>query len=119
MALQSPLVYGRFLASHFSRVVIPRLLLRQDDAVNVRRYTRLITAYCGYSKDFRSSKKRFAFGEDAFFVAEDRARSFLGRSLTTLIYTFVQLLMYKYLFQYKYLPKLFLQNKLSKESPVA
>lgn len=76
MALQSPLVYGRFVASQV-RLLLPRLL-RQEDSVNVRRYTRLITAYCGHSKDFQPCKKRFAFGEDAFFVAEDRCTNVLG-----------------------------------------
>ncbi|XP_028396562.1 protein phosphatase PTC7 homolog [Dendronephthya gigantea] len=80
MALQSPLVYGRVFASQI-RYFVPRLL-RQDNAGhscgNSRRYTRLVTAYCGFSKDVTPSNKRFAFGEDAFFVAEDRARNVLG-----------------------------------------
>ena len=82
MALQSPLVYGRIFASHITHFV-PRLL-KQDNGHscrNSRRYTRLVTAYCGFSKDMTPSKKRFAFGEDAFFVAEDRARNVLGNVL--------------------------------------
>ena len=83
MALQSPLVYGRILASQI-RQIVPRLL-RQDErtCVNARRYTRLVTGYCGFSKDLQHSKKRFAFGEDAFFVAEDRARNVLGNVFKT------------------------------------
>ena len=76
MALQSPLVYGRFFASQV-RLFLPRLL-KQGDHANTRQYTRFITAYCGHSKDFKASKKRFAFGEDAFFVAEDKSSSVLG-----------------------------------------
>lgn len=83
MALQSPLVYGRFVASQV-RLLLPRLL-RQEDSVNVRRYTRLITAYCGHSKDFQPCKKRFAFGEDAFFVAEDRCTNVLGKYAVTFV----------------------------------
>lgn len=76
MALQSPLVYGTFFASQL-RLFLPRLLKRGDRA-NIRRYTRFITAYCGHSKNFKGSGKRFAFGEDAFFVAEDKTSSVLG-----------------------------------------
>lgn len=76
MALQSPLVYGRFLASQV-RLFLPRLLA-QEERISVRRYTRLITAYCGHSKDFQTAKKRFAFGEDAFFTTEDRTSNVLG-----------------------------------------
>ncbi len=81
MALQSPLVYGRIFASQI-RQFIP-LLLRQEQHVcrNARRYTQLVTAYCGFSKDLTPSNKRFAFGEDAFFVAEDRTRNVLGKLL--------------------------------------
>ena len=78
MALQSPLVYGRILASQI-RQIVPRLLHQEEHAcTKARRYTRLVTAYCGFSKDMTPSSKRFAFGEDAFFVAEDRATSVLG-----------------------------------------
>jgi hypothetical protein len=81
MALQSPLVYGRILACQI-RQIVPRLLQQEERAcrngANVRRYTRLVTAYCGFSKDLASSNKRFAFGEDAFFVTEDRATNVLG-----------------------------------------
>ena len=79
MALQSPLVYGRILASQI-RQIVPRLLQQEEHTCrNARRYTRLVTAYCGFSKDIAPSRKRFAFGEDAFFVAEDRATSVLGK----------------------------------------
>ncbi|CAB4037930.1 phosphatase PTC7 homolog, partial [Paramuricea clavata] len=78
MALQSPLVYGRIFASQL-RQFVPRLLRQEEQACrNTRRYTQLVTAYCGFSKDLAPSNKRFAFGEDAFFVAEDRARNVLG-----------------------------------------
>ena len=79
MALQSPLVYGRIFASQI-RQFVPRLLRQeQHSCTNARRCTRLVTAYCGFSKDLASPNKRFAFGEDAFFIAEDRARSVLGK----------------------------------------
>ena len=82
MALQSPLVYGRIFASQI-RQFVPRLL-RQEGHVScrqTRRYTRLVAAYCGFSKNVAPSNKQFAFGEDAFFVAEDRARNVLGNVL--------------------------------------
>lgn len=87
MALQSPLVYGRIFASQL-RQLVPRVLSRQDEYAcrNSRRYTQLVTAYCGFSKDIASSSKRYAFGEDAFFVAEDRARNVLGKVLTTICF---------------------------------
>ncbi|XP_046840868.1 protein phosphatase PTC7 homolog [Xenia sp. Carnegie-2017] len=81
MALQSPLVYGRVLASQI-RQAIPNLLRLENQrsvaCSNSRRYTKLITAYCGFSKNLLPSKKNRSFGEDAFFITEDKVRNVLG-----------------------------------------
>ena len=86
MALQSPLVYGRIFASQI-RQFVPHFLRQEANPScrHARRYTQLVAAYCGFSKNVAPSNKRFAFGEDAFFVAEDRARNVLGNILKFLI----------------------------------
>ena len=73
MAMQSALVYGRFLASQARQLVAP-LLRRSDDPAKLR----LIAACCGLSKDFGSKKRKFVFGEDAYFTAENFSSSVLG-----------------------------------------
>lgn len=72
MALQTAVVYGRLLASHARQLVGP-LLKRQNSAK-----LQLISACCGFSKDFTPAKSKFVFGEDAFFVARNSASDVLG-----------------------------------------
>ena len=72
MTMQSAVVYGRLIASHARQLVAP-LLKRQTSEL------RLITACCGFSKDFRPAKSKFVFGEDAFFVAKTKHSDVLGK----------------------------------------
>lgn len=74
MAMQSAVVYGRLIASHARQLVAP-LLKRQTSPAKLR----LVTACCGFSKDFRPAKSKFVFGEDAFFVAKTHHSDVLGK----------------------------------------
>jgi len=73
MAMQSAVVYGRLIASHARQLVAP-LLKRQTSPSKLR----LVTACCGFAKDFRPAKSKFVFGEDAFFVARTNHSDVLG-----------------------------------------
>lgn len=72
--MQSAVVYGRLIASHARQLVAP-LLKRQPSASKLQ----LISASCGFSKDFRPAKSKFVFGEDAFFVAGTKHSDVLGK----------------------------------------
>ena len=72
MAMQTAVVYGRLIASHARQLVAP-LLKRQNNAK-----LQLITACCGFSKDFTPAKSKFVYGEDAFFIARNSASDVLG-----------------------------------------
>lgn len=72
MAMQTAVVYGRLIASHARQLVAP-LLKRQNSAK-----LQLITASCGFSKDFTPAKSKFVYGEDAFFIARNSASDVLG-----------------------------------------
>lgn len=72
MAMQTAVVYGRLIASHARQLVAP-LLKRQNSAK-----LQLITASCGFSKDFTPAKSKFVYGEDAFFMARNSASDVLG-----------------------------------------
>ena len=72
MAMQTAVVYGRLIASHARQLVAP-LLKRQNSAK-----LQLITASCGFSKDFTPAKSKFVYGEDAFFIAGNSASDVLG-----------------------------------------
>lgn len=74
--MQSAVVYGRLLASHARQLVAP-LLKRQTNSTDLR----LITAYCGFSKDFKPAKNKFVFGEDACFLAKTKTSDVLGKLL--------------------------------------
>lgn len=72
--MQSAVVYGRLIASHARQLVAP-LLKRQPSASKLQ----LISASCGFSKDFRPAKSKFVFGEDAFFVARTKHSDVIGK----------------------------------------
>ena len=74
MAMQSAVVYGRLIASHARQLVAP-LLKKQPSSSKLQ----LISACCGFSKDFRQAKSKFVFGEDAFFVARTKHSDVLGK----------------------------------------
>lgn len=72
MAMQTAVVYGRLIASHARQLVAP--LLKRQSASKLQ----LITACCGFSKDFTPAKNKFVYGEDAFFIARNSASDVLG-----------------------------------------
>lgn len=73
MAFQSAVVYGRLLASHARQFVAP-LLIKETCPSKLH----LISACCGFSKDFQPAKSKFVFGEDAYFVAGTKHSDVLG-----------------------------------------
>lgn len=73
MAFQSAVVYGRLLASHARQFVAP-LLMKETSPTKLH----LISACCGFSKDFQPAKSKFVFGEDAYFVAGTKHSDVLG-----------------------------------------
>lgn len=75
MAMQTCVVYGRLFCSQ-ARQAVGQILGRETGPSRVR----LIAVCCGFSKDLNSnsSTRKFVFGDDAYFVAENRSSSVMG-----------------------------------------
>lgn len=76
MAMQTCVVYGRFFCTQ-ARQAVSHLLGREAVAARVR----LISVCCGFSKEFNSPRKRFLFGDDAYFIAENQGNNVMGKWL--------------------------------------
>lgn len=72
MAMQTAVVYGRLFVSHAREVIAP--LFRKEAPARFR----LIAACCGFSKDISNTHQKFSFGEDAYFMTENRFANVLG-----------------------------------------
>ena len=75
MAMQTAVVYGRLFVSHAREMIWP--LFREEAPSRFR----LIAACCGFSKDISPKHQKFSFGEDAYFMTENRFGNVLGEWL--------------------------------------
>lgn len=75
MAMQSGLVYGKVIFGH-AKQILYRSCSKRVGQLSLR----LITAYCGFPKFNHSQepKRKFIYGEDAFFIAENKNCTALG-----------------------------------------
>eukprot|EP00112_Aurelia_sp_Birch-Aquarium-sp1_P023253 Seg685.10 transcript_id=Seg685.10/GoldUCD/mRNA.D3Y31 product="Protein phosphatase PTC7" protein_id=Seg685.10/GoldUCD/D3Y31 len=75
MAMQSGIVYGRLIIGQAKDILIRNLVTKSPSAQSFR----LVTAYCGFAKLSSSRPRRkFIYGEDAFFIAENKFSNVLG-----------------------------------------
>lgn len=74
MAMQTCVVYGRLFCTQ-AREAVSQILGRQTGPARVR----LIAVCCGFSKDLNSPARKFVFGDDAYFVADNRSSSVMGK----------------------------------------
>lgn len=72
MAMQTCVVYGRLFCSQARQAV--GHILGQQTCPRVR----LVAVCCGFSKDLNSPAKKFVFGDDAYFIADNRQSSVMG-----------------------------------------
>ena len=84
MAMQSGLVYGRLIVRQAQKFLLNQASARTcktQNRVRPHETFRLITAYCGFAKDNISPqpKRKFVYGEDACFIAENKFSNVLGK----------------------------------------
>lgn len=70
--MQTAVVYGRLFVSQAREAIAP--LFRKEAPARFR----LIAACCGFSKDISRTHQKFSFGEDAYFMTENRYANVLG-----------------------------------------
>ena len=73
--MQSGIVYGRLIIGQAKDIVIRSLVSKSPSAQSFR----LVTAYCGFAKlSSNQPRRKFIYGEDAFFIAENKFSNVLG-----------------------------------------
>ncbi len=77
MAMQSGLVYGRLIIGQAKQILFRRAVTEAS-----KQSFRLVTAFCGFAKYSNNHypKRKFLYGEDAFFIAENKFSNVLGRA---------------------------------------
>ncbi len=80
MAMQSGLVYGRLIVGQAKQILFRRAVsvAQTAESANANQCYRLITAHCGFAKYSNSPRNKFRYGEDAFFITENRFSNVLG-----------------------------------------
>ncbi|KAK3737467.1 hypothetical protein QZH41_008353 [Actinostola sp. cb2023] len=73
MAMQTCVVYGRLFCTQ-ARQAVSHILGQEAGPARVR----LIAVCCGFSKDLNCPARKFVFGDDAYFVADNRGSSVMG-----------------------------------------
>ena len=75
MAMQSGIVYGRLIFGQARQIV--RSFVAKG--LTPTQSFGLVTAYCGFAKlNSNQPKKKFLYGEDSFFIAENKFANVLG-----------------------------------------
>lgn len=75
MAMQSGIVYGRLIVGQAKQIVRSFVVKGLAPTQSFR----LVTAYCGFAKlNSNQPKKKFLYGEDSFFIAENKFANVLG-----------------------------------------
>ena len=81
MAMQSGIVYGRLIVGQAKQIVRSFVV----KGLTPTQSFRLVTAYCGFAKlNSNQPKKKFLYGEDSFFIAENKFANVLGMYLVVL-----------------------------------
>ena len=76
MAMQSGIVYGRLIVGQAKQIVRSFVVKGLAPTQSFR----LVTAYCGFAKlNSNQPKKKFLYGEDSFFIAENKFANVLGK----------------------------------------
>ena len=76
MAMQSGIVYGRLIVGQAKQIVRSLVVKGLAPTQSIR----LVTAYCGFAKlNSNQPKKKFLYGEDSFFIAENKFANVLGK----------------------------------------
>ena len=75
MAMQSGIIYGRLIVRQAKKLVLRSLVSNGPSPQSFK----LVTAYCGFAKlNNNQPRRKFIYGEDAFFVAENRFANVVG-----------------------------------------